>query len=263
MQSETCVALMPFREPFDRYYRDILKPAVASSGFTLLRADEIYGSRSIMADLWSAIVSSAAVIAELTTRNPNVLYELGLAHAIRKPAVLLAQTVEDIPFDLKHIRTILYDTTQPDWAERLRAGLTNTLLAIKQQPPADGEVLPPQILNVAETKRKVLSSLSNLVTEEEFDQEDSDYWKGYFLMDFGDYEQALACFEKCRSHDPNNDDALYQMACCHARLRNTDKMLSFLASAIAIDSENRNEALHDEDFEDYRDNQDFRKLTFL
>jgi tetratricopeptide (TPR) repeat protein len=216
-----------------------------------------------MADLWSAIVSSSAVIAELTTRNPNVLYELGLAHAIRKPAVLLAQTVEDIPFDLKHIRTILYDTTDPDCAEQLRGSLTNTLTAIKQQPPGDGEVLPPQILNIAETKRKVLSSLSNLVTEEEFDKEDSNYWRGYFLMDFEDYEQALTCFEKCRELDPENDDALYQMACCHARLRNTNEMLSLLARAIAIDAENRNETLQDEDFDDYRDNQEFRKLTYL
>jgi hypothetical protein len=44
----------------------------------------------------------------MSERNPNVFYELGLAHAIGKPAILVAKTEEDIPFDLRHVRVIVY-----------------------------------------------------------------------------------------------------------------------------------------------------------
>jgi hypothetical protein len=59
------------------------------------------------------------LIAELTTKNPNVLYELGLAHALEKPVVLIASNEDDVPFDLRHIRVIIYDQSDPFWGPKL------------------------------------------------------------------------------------------------------------------------------------------------
>lgn len=53
------------------------------------------------------------LVAELTTRNPNFFYELGLAHALQKPVVLVSSSEGDVPFDLKHIRIIYYDVMDP------------------------------------------------------------------------------------------------------------------------------------------------------
>ena len=62
-----------------------------------------------MADIWSAIKAAKIIIADCTGRNPNVFYEIGLAHAIGKKVVLITQSMDDIPFDLRQLRTIVYE----------------------------------------------------------------------------------------------------------------------------------------------------------
>ncbi len=109
--SNLCFILMPFGEPFDILYREIIKPAVIDSGLKPIRADEIYSPGSIMEQIRSAIQQSRACIADLTGRNPNVLYELGIAQTLGKPTVMLAQDPQDVPFDLKQYRIISYDKT--------------------------------------------------------------------------------------------------------------------------------------------------------
>jgi hypothetical protein len=64
-----------------------------------------------MNDVWSALNACRLVIAECTGRNPNVFYELGIAHTLAKPVVLITQDINDIPFDLRHLRHIEYSNT--------------------------------------------------------------------------------------------------------------------------------------------------------
>lgn len=123
----TAFILMPFREPFNKYYSSIIKPAVADAGLLPLRADEIFGATEIVKDIWSAINQAKIVITEMTTRNPNVMYEMGLSHAVGKPIIMISQLIEDIPFDLRSLRCILYDTTDSDWSGKLRANLVSSL----------------------------------------------------------------------------------------------------------------------------------------
>ena len=130
LEAELVFVLMPFREPFNKYYRTIFRPAVHEAGKRVLRSDEIFGPSEIMRDLWGSLNESRTVLAELTGRNPNVMYEVGLAHGIGKPVVLVAQSMEDVPFDLRGLRCILYDTTEPDWANQLRAAITKSLTVI-------------------------------------------------------------------------------------------------------------------------------------
>lgn len=59
------------------------------------------------------------MVAELTSKNPNAFYELGLAHALEKPVILVSSNQEDVPFDLRHIRAIFYDQTDPFWGQKL------------------------------------------------------------------------------------------------------------------------------------------------
>lgn len=104
--------LMPFKPALTEVYQLVVKPAVERvTGFRCMRADDIYGPTAIMADVWKAIVDSKIVIADLTDRNPNVFYELGLAHAMGKPVVMISQSLDDVPFDLRHLRVLLYTNT--------------------------------------------------------------------------------------------------------------------------------------------------------
>jgi hypothetical protein len=66
-------------------------------------------------------------IADVTERNPNVNYELGLAHALGLPTIIISQNMEDVPFDYRHRRCILYKTNEARWEVRLTEALRNTI----------------------------------------------------------------------------------------------------------------------------------------
>ena len=74
------------------------------------------------------------LLADLTERNANVFYELGLAHADRKPVVFTAPRVDDVPFDLRHLRVIIYDIREPEWAAGLRKSVTDYLKTAMKEP---------------------------------------------------------------------------------------------------------------------------------
>jgi hypothetical protein len=66
-----------------------------------------------MADVWTAVYRSRVVIADCTKRNPNVFYEIGMAHTVGKPVMLITLDEADVPFDLRHLRYIKYAYTPP------------------------------------------------------------------------------------------------------------------------------------------------------
>lgn len=107
--SNLCFVLMPFGREFDDIYREFIKPKILEVGLEPLRADEIFSPGSIMEQIRSAIQQSRFCVADLTGRNPNVLFELGIAQTLGKPTVLLTQDISDVPFDVAQYRTIVYN----------------------------------------------------------------------------------------------------------------------------------------------------------
>jgi len=88
-----CFVLMPFKEPFNTYYRNIIRPAVTSLSLEPLRGDSLFTSTPIMGDIWKMIQDATLLVGELTGKNANVFYELGLGHAIGKPIILISETM--------------------------------------------------------------------------------------------------------------------------------------------------------------------------
>lgn len=121
-----CFVLMPFDEKFDSIYDSIIKKVFESSKLSCKRADEIFGTQPIIEDILEHIQKAKFLIADLTGRNPNVFYELGLAHAMEKEVILITQDLKDVPFDLRHYRCIDYEDSVAG-AEKLNEGLMNTL----------------------------------------------------------------------------------------------------------------------------------------
>ena len=95
--------MMPFGHWFDRYYKEIYVPAIKEAGLEPVRGDELFSTGSVMEQIWEQICKSRVLLADLTDKNANVFYELGLAHAAKKPVVFTAAKVEDVPFDLRHL----------------------------------------------------------------------------------------------------------------------------------------------------------------
>ena len=132
---DSCFVMMPFGEPLGGYYEKIYKPAIEKAGLTPVRADdEIFGTGKIIDQIWNGINSAKILVAELTTRNPNVFYELGLAHALEKPVVLVSSNEGDVPFDLNHIRVIYYDVTDPFWGQKLIDKVAENILSAIKDP---------------------------------------------------------------------------------------------------------------------------------
>lgn len=141
---DSCFVMMPFAPPIGGYYDKIYDPAIRKAGLTPIRADaDIFGTGKIMDQIWSGINSAKILVAELTNRNPNVFYELGLAHALRKPVVLVASDKADVPFDLQHIRVIYYEMTDPFWGQKLIDKVSENILSALKDPD---EAILPRIL---------------------------------------------------------------------------------------------------------------------
>ena len=109
-QKPVAFVIMPFGESFDELYNEFLVATLGNAGFEVVRADDIRSSQSILKDIVRAINNSSIIIADLTDSNPNVFYELGLAHALSKPVIMITQEIEDLPFDLRSYRVIPYTT---------------------------------------------------------------------------------------------------------------------------------------------------------
>jgi len=138
-EGDTCFVMMPFADPIGGYYKSIYETAITKAGLRPIRADDdIFATGKIIDQVWAGITAARVLVAELTGRNPNVFYELGLAHALSKPVVLVSSNQNDVPFDLKHIRVIYYDMHDPFWGDKLIAKVSENIVSALKNP---GEAL--------------------------------------------------------------------------------------------------------------------------
>jgi nucleoside 2-deoxyribosyltransferase len=122
--------LMPFDAAFDDVYKLGIKETAEKLGIRAERVDEqIFHKENILERIYNQIDAADLIIADLTGRNPNVFYETGYAHAKRKLCLLLTSRADDIPFDLKHHRHLIYG----DSIQNLRQALEKDLEWLKSE----------------------------------------------------------------------------------------------------------------------------------
>jgi hypothetical protein len=121
-------AMMPFDATFQPVYEVIMK-AAHSANMRCERADTIWKQHAIMDDILLLLCTAGVVVVDYSSRNSNVFYELGITHTLGRPSIPIAQTVDDIPFDLQGIRALIYDTT-PVGLQKLQSGLAERIRAI-------------------------------------------------------------------------------------------------------------------------------------
>ena len=120
--------VMPFRPQQNYIYQNCIQKVAADLNLTIKRGDDFFTATAIMDNIWAAIYHANLVIADCTDRNTNVFYELGIAHTLGKPTLIISQKTDDIPFDLRHLRYILYD---PEDLGKLATDLHNALNHIR------------------------------------------------------------------------------------------------------------------------------------
>ncbi|BBY67566.1 hypothetical protein [Mycolicibacterium helvum] len=104
----------PVRLRSDHVRKYIVGEALEPFDFTVRRADTMNGSGIITEQIVTELLNADLVVADLTDHNPNVFYELALRHAVKKPFIHMIKDGEKIPFDVATLRTVFYDTTNPD-----------------------------------------------------------------------------------------------------------------------------------------------------
>lgn len=135
-----CFVIMPIGKQdsseyirFKNIYDNLIKKAVEDSGFSLqcIRADDIKKSGAIMKQVIEYLYSASVVIADLTGRNANVFYELGIRHTFEKRSILIAQNADDSPFDVNQYRLIDYkypdEEKQKEFNEKIKQYIKDIL----------------------------------------------------------------------------------------------------------------------------------------
>jgi len=103
-----CFVLMPIKKGWTEGVWKKIVQIVKAQDLKALRADDIFSPGEIMDDIWKALNRARVVIADLSGRNPNVFYELGIAHTLGKTCILIAQSKDDVPFDVAQSRILFY-----------------------------------------------------------------------------------------------------------------------------------------------------------
>jgi hypothetical protein len=106
-QDDLVSVMMPFGKEFDPVLT-ALQTAAHPSRLRCQRADDIWVHHHVIQDIVDLIAKARVVVCDCTGKNPNVFYEIGIAHALGKDVIFITQSKNDIPFDLQHLRYVPY-----------------------------------------------------------------------------------------------------------------------------------------------------------
>ena len=141
--SGRCFVIMPFQKDFDSVYRDAIVPALKAHGVQPLKTNEHIVSGNVIQAIRDGLKHCRFVIADTTGDRPNVMYELGMAHAHEKPVILVRRSVApndaaSAPFDLRTESLLLYDDSSvADLRRTLEAAIS--VLVGKKRVEAEGD----------------------------------------------------------------------------------------------------------------------------
>jgi hypothetical protein len=122
--------MMPFGKEFDPVLT-ALQAAANGLNLRCVRADDIWVHHQVIQDIVDLIAKAKVVVCDCSGRNPNVFYEIGIAHSLGKDVILITRSADDIPFDLRHLRYVAYLPNKEglDVLTRAVEGRLRTLIA--------------------------------------------------------------------------------------------------------------------------------------
>jgi hypothetical protein len=210
----SCFVIMPFKKTFVDEYNSVIQPLMKKMEIECEKADDVYDTQTIMSSIWRQIRSCRFAIAELTGKNPNVLYETGLTHALGKHVIVITRKETDVPSDLKGPRYIFYDTNKSNWGELLAIALQKTIQSIidNDEEPllkniSKQNYIFPEIRHNMENKDDIYS---NRICGE---------WKGYWNMQEYRHDTVMQVYlrngvlEACALitiHSKDNEETIVQ-----------------------------------------------------
>jgi Nucleoside 2-deoxyribosyltransferase len=138
VESPVAFMVMQFTQQFDEVYSGVVRDVCKDFGLEPLRADEVYNSGLIIADVVEQIQRAQVVIADITPVNANVYFEVGYALALGKPMILLARKGTDLPFDVRAFRVLFYEDSIAG-KTKLQEGLERHLSSLLGSKPVTND----------------------------------------------------------------------------------------------------------------------------
>jgi hypothetical protein len=126
-ERDLCFGILPFSEPYLDIWTNLIAKTLERAGFRP-RIAKRSGMGVIYEEIWEDINRASLVVADISTDDPNVWYELGLAHALNKPVIPLCQVAKKkkkIPFDTQHSRVLFYDPNKHDLLQQIEQWLSD------------------------------------------------------------------------------------------------------------------------------------------
>lgn len=180
IKEKTCFVVMPIADMddyesghFTRVYNHLIKPACVKVGFKPVRADDVASSNYIVIDILNKIIESDMVICDLSGRNPNVMYELGIRHAFNLPTVLIKDIKTTRIFDIQGLRCVDYNQSlRIDTVERNVESISNALIETEKANGHDinsivqllgiSPAAVPKSVELSDESRLLLSAIKDL-----------------------------------------------------------------------------------------------------
>jgi tetratricopeptide (TPR) repeat protein len=221
----------------DKTYKNIIQPAVMKAGYECIRADEIQDSGLIDKSMYLLLMSSELVIADISTYNPNAIYELGIRHAVKPYSTIVIKEKDGkIPFDLDHTRIFQYahlgDDIGADEANRCQNDLADLINSITETNIIDSpmyefvKILPPTVpqeeldrlvKELADKEKHIFAIVEEAQT----------------LMKASQFENAAIYWEKAKNLMPNETYFIQQFALCKYKSKKPSE-LAALSDALNI-----------------------------
>jgi len=245
--SKTCFVIMGFGKKtdfasgrtldLDKTYKNIIQPAVIEAGYQCIRADEIQDSGIIDRSMYALLIRSELVIADISTYNPNAIYELGIRHAVKPySTVILKEKQGSIPFDLDHTRIFTYvhlgEDIGADEAKRCQSELVSLIKEIDAKPKTDSPLyeyieIDPPVMSEEEFS-KIVSDLAErekhifaIVEQAKFE------------MNCDNFIKATQLWEKANRVLPNEPYFTQQWALCRYKSKSPSAIVA-LTDALQI-----------------------------
>lgn len=180
----------------DRVYLDIIKPVVTTCGYECIRGDEVLDSGLIDESMYYGILESDLVVADISTLNPNAIYELGVRHGVRRfRTIIMMESKDQFFFDLNHNRTITYAYHRKDAkflaeAEKVKARLKGVIESIEANEQIDSplykfvnDLQEPQRIGTKNNKKKESKPIFERIKEATDLRKKEHYKEAYALFE--------------------------------------------------------------------------------
>jgi tetratricopeptide (TPR) repeat protein len=228
-QKPICFVIMGFGKKSDpstgktydlnQTYKNIIRPAVKKAGYECVRADEIKDSGLIDKSMYALLMQADLVIADITTYNPNAIYELGIRHAVRPfSTIILKEKEGKIPFDLDHNRMFMYSHLGEDIGADEAKRCQKELVILIEQISKTKAVDSPLYEFINDIKPPKLPKKEYLLIIEELAQQEKHIFaiveKAKSSMDKSDFTEASKYWEKANKLVPNEPYFIQQWALC-------------------------------------------------